>query len=161
MLKWMQQVPQRPLLITSPQYSGTKTLLCEFIKMVKRIYPGCLVISMFSTATPYYAEIIYKITKELRVGLGLNQKVELSEEKLRQYFGYWLELADAKIEREYIGYSQREKRKVIVIVEGGERVVDGRGQLVGAEFWVPGMGNCRNVGMVVTMRRDDRSVGVL
>lgn len=59
--------------------------------------PKCNIISEFASVTPYYSEILYKITMQLRKLLNINQKVELNEEKLRQYFSYWLEVADDKI----------------------------------------------------------------
>lgn len=33
----------------------------------------------------------------MQTHLNINQKVELNEEKLRQYFSYWLEVADQRI----------------------------------------------------------------
>ena len=47
-------------------------------------------IKEFASSTPYYSDILYQIMSKLRVYLNIGQKVELNEEKLRQYFRYWL-----------------------------------------------------------------------
>jgi hypothetical protein len=65
--QWVHSEHTKPLLIASKEFGGTKTLLCEFMKYVEKSRTKCIMISEFASVTPYYSEIIYKITMQLRV----------------------------------------------------------------------------------------------
>ena len=45
-----------------------------------------------------YVFAIFRFLMHLREKLNVKQKVELIEEKLRKYFGYWLDVCNRKIE---------------------------------------------------------------
>lgn len=50
------------------------------------------------TKSSNYFYAIYRILIQLRESLDLDQKIELLEEKLRRFFGYWLDLANQRIQ---------------------------------------------------------------
>lgn len=88
----------------------------------------------------------------MQTSLTINQKVELRDERLRQYFKYWLEIADKQIERSYLTYSKQEKKLVVIIIEGIDKMVDKRNQSVAPSFWFPDT-NLKNVKIIVTCNK--------
>lgn len=47
--------------------SGKKTLLCEFLRSSRQAHPSWLHLCHFSSITPHYSHILYRIMIELRV----------------------------------------------------------------------------------------------
>jgi hypothetical protein len=45
-----------------------------------------------------YFYAIFRFLMQLREKLNIKQKVELLEEKLRKFFGYWLDVCNGKLE---------------------------------------------------------------
>lgn len=67
----------------------------------KTTYPiQDIILPFFSTVSEknsncFYA--IYRFLVQLREKLNVKQKVELVDDKLRKYFGYWLDVCTRKI----------------------------------------------------------------
>lgn len=86
--------------------------------------------------------------------------MELNEERVRRYFPYWLETASSVIERRYIGYEESEKKKVVIVIEGADRVVDGKGVGVVPTFWLPQI-LPKNVRLILTAAPDSAGCKIL
>jgi hypothetical protein len=99
----------------------------------------------------YYA--IYRILIKLREELNIGQKVELHEEKLRNYFAYWLDVCDQKIERQVIENVDKIFSKIILVFEGIDYFVDrGTNKEGNISFWLPKYFP-KNVKVIVTADR--------
>lgn len=95
----------KPLVILSDECFGRKTFLIKWIEYHqinnRTNYPiQDIILPFFSTVSEknsncFYA--IYRFLVQLREKLNVKQKVELLEDKLRKYFGYWLEVCVRKI----------------------------------------------------------------
>lgn len=98
----------KPLVIQSEGGVGKKTLLVKWFeyhqKLIKSKNKDLIILHFATTggnnSNYYYA--IYRILIKLREELNIGQKVELHEEKLRNYFSYWLDVCDQKIENQII-----------------------------------------------------------
>ena len=96
----------KPLVIQTKDGSGRKTLLVKWIEYHqqnnKQNYPiQDIILPFFSTVcekNTNYFYAIYRILIQLREQLNVKQKVELLEDKLRKYFGYWLGVCTRKIQ---------------------------------------------------------------
>lgn len=83
-----------------------KTLLVKWLLYHKKnsqtTYPlQDIILPYFVTASEKksnYFFAIFRFLMQLREKLNIKQKVELLEEKLRQFFGYWLDVCNRKIE---------------------------------------------------------------
>lgn len=65
--KWLDEQTTDPLIILGEPQSGKKTLLCEFLRNSRTTHAGWLHLSHFSSITPHYSHILYRIMVELRV----------------------------------------------------------------------------------------------
>lgn len=112
----------KPLVIQAEGGVGKKTLLVKWFEyhqqLMKSRGKDDLIILHFATtggnnSNYYYA--IYRILIKLREELNIGQKVELHEEKLRNYFAYWLDVCDQKIERQVIENVDKIFSKIILV----------------------------------------------
>lgn len=96
----------KPLIIQCEEDFGVKTLLVKWMlyhqKNFSTGYPlQDIILPYFVTSseknTNYYFAI-FRFLMLLREKLNIKQKVELLEEKLRRFFGYWLGVCNRKIE---------------------------------------------------------------
>jgi len=96
----------KPLIIQTKEGFGRKTLLVKWMEYHqmnnKQNYPiQDIILPFFSTVcekNSNYFYAIYRFLIQLREKLNVKQKVELLEDKLRKYFGYWLGVCTRKIQ---------------------------------------------------------------
>lgn len=96
----------KPLVILTEKGFGRKTFLVKWIEYHKenhkQNYPiQDIILPFFSTVSEKnsnYFYAIYRFLVQLREKLNVKQKVELLEDKLRKYFGYWLDVCSRKIQ---------------------------------------------------------------
>ena len=58
-------------------------------------------------------------------------------------------MADEKVEKEYLSYVESEKPKIVIIIEGIDKVVDSQNQLVRPSFWLPDV-DLKNIKIILT-----------
>jgi hypothetical protein len=76
--KWLKEETAAPLLILGEGQSGKKTLLCEFLRSSRATHAGWLHLCHFSSITPHYSHILYRIMIELRVHSTLSRTTSKS-----------------------------------------------------------------------------------
>ena len=94
------------MIIQCEEDFGVKTLLVKWMlyhqKNFSTTYPlQDIILPYFVTAAEKktnYFYLIFRFLMMLREKLNIKQKVELLEEKLRKFFGYWLDVCNRKIE---------------------------------------------------------------
>lgn len=95
-----------------------------------------VIIPNFITSAPneYSANyIIYKIIIRLREIFNIRRKLDLSEEKLRTNFYYWLDLASRKIKK--LKYFDGD---LVIVIEGANYICDhDRHVETSLKFWLP------------------------
>ena len=80
--KWAIDQSQSCLLVTGEPRSGKKTLLYEWLKREKEVHSNWIFIPQFSSVTPTYNNILYKIMVELRVSVLLFRIILKSNKRL-------------------------------------------------------------------------------
>ena len=53
------------------------------------------------------------------------------------------------MEKEYLSYVESEKPKIVIIIEGIDKVVDSQNQLVRPSFWLPDV-DLKNIKIILT-----------
>lgn len=146
-----------PLVIQADGGVGKKTLLTKWYEYHQSLRgnrrSNDLLILHFGTTggnNSNYFYAIYRILIKLREELNIDQKVELHEEKLRKYFGYWLDVCNQRIENQAIKNLDILYDKIILVFEGIDYFLDrNTGKEGNIAFWLP---KCfpKNVKVIVT-----------
>jgi len=72
--------------------------------------------------------------------LKINQKLELTEEKIRKFFAYWLNLCDSYVGKENQNsplFYQKIYNKVILVIEGIDQLFDSERRSAIVSVWLP------------------------
>lgn len=95
-----------------------------------------VIVPNFVTYMPNEASsnyIIYKLIIKIREIFNIRRKLDLSEEKLRMNFYYWLDLASRKIKK--LKYFDGD---LIIVIEGVNFITDSDRNLeTSLKFWLP------------------------
>jgi len=57
---------------------------------------------------------------------------------------------------DYLGYLKDEKLKIVIVIEGVDKVVDANGNLVRPSFWLPDI-HLRNIKIIYTVHASSTS----
>lgn len=131
--------PNTALVVTSGSCQGKKVLISEWIeqhlKNSKKEYPDVIIPNFVTYLSNENSpnSIIYKIIIKIREIFNIRQRLELSEEKLRINFYYWLDLASRKIKN--LKYFDGD---LIIVIEGVNYISDqDKHNESSLKFWLP------------------------
>ena len=141
--KWLQEPVENeanvPLVITSADGHGKQAFIINWlqqhIKQSKKNYPDILIPSFIT----YYPgdssanHIIYQIMIQLKEIFNIRRKLDLSEERLRINFYYWLDLASRKLQQ--LKYYDGD---LVILIDGVDFLPDQEKHPESSlKFWVP------------------------
>lgn len=150
------------LVITSEKNQGKKALLAHWIqkhinnktKEYSDVVIPNFVTSLSSENSPN--SIIYKIIIKIREIFNIRQRLELSEEKLRINFYYWLDLASRKIKN--LKYFDG---NLVILIEGVNFISDqDKNNESSLKFWLPKVLPDR-VKLILTISKDSHNLEYL
>lgn len=131
--------PNTALVVTSGPGEGKKVLLTQWIRRhvadSRKEFPDIIVPSFVTYGSSENSpnSIIYRVVVRLREIFNIRQRLELSEERLRINFSYWLDLASRKMKN--LKYFDG---NLVVVIEGVSHVADqDRHAESSLKFWLP------------------------
>ena len=86
-----------------------------------------------------YFYSLYQIIIKLKEAFKLKQPVDLLEENIRKFFGYWLDIVSSEVEKQQVIFCAQEiYQKVVIVIEAVDRFTDQENSKeANIAFWLP------------------------